>query len=33
MGSPRSATIANLVMEYIEDIVISSAPHPPPMVV
>ena len=29
MGSPISATIADLVMEHIEDIAISTAPHPP----
>ena len=29
MGSPVSATISNLVMEYIEDRAISTAAHPP----
>jgi hypothetical protein len=29
MGSPISATIANIVMEHIEEIAITTAPHPP----
>jgi hypothetical protein len=29
MGSPISATIANIVMEHIEEIAIMTAPHPP----
>ncbi|XP_078343973.1 uncharacterized protein LOC144629608 [Oculina patagonica] len=29
MGSPVSAILANLVMEYVEDKALSSAPHPP----
>ena len=29
MGSPVSATIANLVMEYIEESAIATATHPP----
>ena len=33
MGSPVSATIANLVMEYIEESAIATATHPPRWVV
>jgi hypothetical protein len=29
MGSPISATLANIVMEHIEEIAITTAPHPP----
>ena len=29
MGSPISATVADIVMEYVEEAAISTAPHPP----